>query len=108
MRFRGTYRSLISVITCSHLGSSLSRPRRSRSLVTQKKAAAANVESVFSGAGKFTDEAKSAGPVLTKRMVRLHYNWKYSFLRPSVEGIVKRYKEKFSSKSSPAPAPALA
>ena len=34
-----------------------------------------------------------------------HYNWKYSFLRPSVEGIVKRYKEKFSSKSSRRPRP---
>ena len=46
-----------------------------------KKAAAANVESVFSGAGKFTQEAKSAGHMLLSRMVRLHYNWKYPFLR---------------------------
>ena len=39
-----------------------------------KRAAAANVESVFSGAGKFTDEASSAGHVLLRRMVKLHYN----------------------------------
>ena len=51
-----------------------------------KKAAAANVESVFSGAGKFTQEAKSAGHMLLSRMVRLHYNWKYPFLRPTIEG----------------------
>ena len=39
-----------------------------------KKAAAANVESVFSGAGKFTDEAKSAGPKLVSRVTKLHYD----------------------------------
>ena len=60
-----------------------------------KKAAAAKVESVFSGAGKFTTEAKSLGPKLLERMIKLHYNWKYNFLRPSMEEIVKRYNEKF-------------
>ena len=43
-----------------------------------KKSAAANVESVFSGAGKFTDEAKSAGHVLISRIVRLHYQYNYT------------------------------
>lgn len=102
------------------------------------KAAAANVESVFSGAGKFSDEvsvdardphvepapcltvvraspcltvpqAKSVGPAILKRMVKLHYNWKYVFLRPSIEKIVKRYKLKFHNvhaASTAAPAPA--
>ena len=60
-----------------------------------KKAAAANVESVFSGAGNFTDEAKSAGPILLKRMVKLHYNWKYPFLRPNVAEVIARYNKKF-------------
>ena len=60
-----------------------------------KKAAAANVESVFSGAGKFTEEAKSAGHMLLSRMVRLHYLWKYPFLRLSMKDIVKRYNLKF-------------
>jgi len=46
-----------------------------------KKSAAANVESVFSGAGKFTAEALSTGAELLSRMVKLHYNWKYFFLR---------------------------
>ena len=68
-----------------------------------KKAAAANVESVFSGAGKFTQEAKSAGHMLLSRMVRLHYNWKYLFLRPTIEEVVKRYLEKFHKKEAAAP-----
>ena len=37
-----------------------------------KKSAAANVESVFSGAGKFTAEASSTGSELLSRMVKLH------------------------------------
>ena len=60
-----------------------------------KKAASANVETVFSGAGKFTEEAKSTGPTLLRRMVQLHYNWKYTFLRPSIEQVIRRYKEKW-------------
>ena len=64
-----------------------------------KKAAAANVESVFSGAGKFSGEATFAGPTLLQRMVKLHYNWKYIFLRPTIEEIMKRYKDKFGRPS---------
>ena len=40
--------------------------------------AAANVETVFSGAGKFVEEAPSTGPAMLKRVVSLHYNWKHS------------------------------
>ena len=71
-----------------------------------KKGATANVESVFSGAGKFTEEAKSAGHTLLSRTVRLHYNWKYPFLRPTSEEVVKRYLEKFHKKEAAAPPPA--
>jgi len=28
-------------------------------------------------------------------MAKLHYNWSYMFLRPSIPAIVKRYNEKF-------------
>ena len=69
-----------------------------------KKAAAANVESVFSGAGKFTTEAPSVGAKLLQRMVKLHYNWKYTFLRPSLAKIIERYNLKFGAKQ-PAPPP---
>ena len=70
-----------------------------------KKGAAANVESVFSGAGKFTEEARSAGHTLLSRMVRLHYNWKYPFLCPKIEEVVERYLEKFHKKERGAPQP---
>ena len=40
-------------------------------------------------------QAKSVGPELLSRIVKLHYNWKYIFLRPTIEEIVKRYNEKF-------------
>ena len=62
-----------------------------------KKAAASNVESVFSGAGKFTEEATFTGAKLLSRMVKLHYDWKYPFLRPKVESVVKRYNLKFGN-----------
>ena len=29
------------------------------------------------------------------RMVKLHYNWKYAFLRPTVKEIIARYNKKF-------------
>lgn len=45
-----------------------------------KKAASSNCESVFSGAGKFTKEASSAGSKLLMQMCKLHYNWKYPYL----------------------------
>lgn len=64
-----------------------------------KKAAAANCETVFSGAGKFSKEALSVSPKLMERMCKLHYNWKYEFLRPSIDEVVKRYKDKFHHKA---------
>ena len=52
---------------------------------------------MFSGAGKFTEEANATGAILLQRMIRLHYNWKYAFLRPTNEQVCKRYMEKFGS-----------
>ena len=40
-------------------------------------------------------QAKSTGPALLSRIVRLHYNWNYEFLRPTVAAVVERYKLKF-------------
>ena len=56
---------------------------------------ASNVETVFSGAGKFTEEAKNTRPTLLRRMVKLHYDWKYEFLRPSIKQVEARYLEKW-------------
>ena len=70
-----------------------------------KRAAAANVESVFSGAGKFTEEASSAGHLLLRRMIKLHYNWKYPFIRPRIEEVCTRYKAKHGQGGPPPPQP---
>ena len=59
--------------------------------------------------GKFTDEASSAGHVLLRRMVKLHYNWKYKFVRPNVEEVCARHKIKHAqggARQVAAPAPA--
>ena len=47
-------------------------------------------------------QATFAGPTLLQRMVKLHYNWKYIFLRPTIEEITKRYKDKFGRPSGEA------
>ena len=75
-----------------------------------KRSAAANVETVFSGAGKFMEEASSAGHVqLLRRMIKLHYNWKYFFIRPTVEEVCARYLAKHGGRAKvcgrPAPRP---
>ena len=64
------------------------------------------MESVFSGAGKFTSEAPSTGAKLLQRMVKLHYNWKYVFLRPTMDKIIERYNLKFRpTREAAAPSP---
>lgn len=63
--------------------------------VACKKSASANVESVFSGAGQFMDEAGTSGPVLLQRIVKLHYNWKYKFVRPTIDEVIELYNKKF-------------
>ena len=79
--------------------------------VACKKAAAANVETVFSGAGKFTDEAPSTGAALLSRIVKLHYNWKYEFLQPTLKEVIKRAtttsSAPLSQRGTPPPLPLL-
>lgn len=58
------------------------------------RAASASVETVFSGAGKFMEEAPSAGGALLRMMVRCHVNYGYWFLRPTIEEVVARYNQK--------------
>ena len=40
-------------------------------------------------------QAKSVGPTLLQRMMKLHYNFKYKFLRPTIDAVVERYNAKF-------------
>ena len=58
------------------------------------RAAAASVETVFSGAGKFTQEAPLCGSQLLRMIVRNHTNWQYFFIRPTVKQVVARYNKK--------------
>lgn len=44
--------------------------------------------------GKFSKEAEQASADLLRRMVRLHYAWKYTFLRPENKMVVDRYNKK--------------
>ena len=49
------------------------------------------------------------GHVLLRRMVKLHYNWKYKFVRPTVEEVCAPYKIKHAQGGArQVAAPALA
>ena len=58
------------------------------------RSAAASVETVFSGAGKFMDEAPGTGAKLLRGIVRCHHLYKYKFIRPSIPAAVARYNQK--------------
>ena len=60
--------------------------------VGSQKAAAANVETVFSGAGGMVAKAASLGADLLADYTICHYNWQYDFLLPSDEEIVSAYQ----------------
>ena len=52
------------------------------------KVASANVETVFSGAGRLSMKLHCLGPQLLSDYTFLHYNYKYDWLRPTLEEIV--------------------
>jgi len=52
------------------------------------KVASANVETVFSGAGRLSVKSHCLGPQLLSDYAFLHYNYKYDWLRPTLEEIV--------------------
>ena len=52
------------------------------------KVASANVETVFSGAGCISMKSHCLGPQILSNYVFLHYNYKYDWLRPTIEEIV--------------------
>ena len=39
----------------------------------------------------------SGSTLILERMVKLHYNWKYEFVRPTLKEVVDRYHEKFKA-----------
>ena len=40
-------------------------------------------------------------PLLPREERSLHYNWKYAFVRPTMDEIIERYNAKFNDKSKP-------
>ena len=59
--------------------------------VGSMKAASANVETVFSGAGRMMTLSKTLGPELLSDYAFCHYNYKYPWLIPSNKEIVSTY-----------------
>ena len=57
------------------------------------QAASANVETVFSGAGRLADSAVGMGDDLLAAYVFCHYNWQFPFLRVSDAEIMGLYGE---------------
>jgi len=53
--------------------------------------ASANVETVFSGAGRLSMKSHCLGPQLLSDYAFLHYNYKYDWLRPTLEEIIYIY-----------------
>ena len=48
-------------------------------------------EVVYSGATKLSDEAQMLADDMLAAYIFNHYNWKYDFLRPTIEQIVQEY-----------------
>ena len=56
------------------------------------KGASACVESVFSGVKRLLgDFSATLSPEVLTWYVFIHYNWQYTFLRPTIDEIVKAY-----------------
>ena len=55
------------------------------------KVASANVETVFSGAGRLSMKSHCLSPQFLSDYAFLHYNYKYDWLRPTLEEIVDTY-----------------
>jgi hypothetical protein len=63
------------------------------------KAASANVEVVFSGAGRISTKSHKLDPQLLSDYAFLHYNYKYDWLRPTLQEIVDAYGRLYGKES---------
>ena len=63
------------------------------------KVASANVEVVFSGAGRISQKSRCLDPQLLSDYSFLHYNYKYDWLRPTLEEIVAAYMKLYGKES---------
>ena len=58
------------------------------------RAASANIETVFSGAGRISNTSRKLSPEILSNYPFCHYNYKYDWLRPTLDEIIKAYKNK--------------
>ena len=63
------------------------------------KVASANVETVFSGAGRISMKSHCLGPQILSDYAFLHYNYKYDWLHPTLEEIVDAYTKLYGKES---------
>ena len=63
------------------------------------KVASANVEVVFSGAGRISQKSRCLDPQLLIDYSFLHYNYKCDWLRPTLEEIVAAYMKLYGKES---------
>ena len=56
------------------------------------KVASANIETAFSGAGRISNKSRKLSPDILSGYAFCHYNYKYDWLRPSLDEIIKAYK----------------
>eukprot|EP00966_Prymnesium_polylepis_P289937 6697210-Prymnesium_polylepis.2 len=63
------------------------------------KVASANVETVFSGAGRISAKSRTLDAELLSAYAFLHYNYKYDWLRPTLDEIVAAYKKLYGKES---------
>jgi len=61
--------------------------------------ASANLETVFSSAGRISMKSHFLGPQLLSDYAFLHYNYKYDWLRPTLEEIVDTYTKLYGKES---------
>ena len=58
-----------------------------------KRAASASVETVYSGATKLADGSEKLADDVLAAYIYCHYNFKFEFLRPTIDEIVAEYKK---------------
>ena len=59
------------------------------------RAASANIETVFSGAGRISNTSRKLSPEILSNYPFCHYNYKYDWLRPTLDEIIKAYKKPY-------------
>ena len=64
------------------------------------KLASANIETIFSGAGRLSKKSRKMSAQLLSDYSFIHYNYKYEWLRPAVTEIVAMYKQIYGKKGA--------